>query len=277
MVEQYGLFGYRMRFSAASSRPCAIRNRSWFLSKPEKTYYEPIKPLDPKDQKTPHLSAQHEQDDLLDIQDVLGKKIISTRLRRNVTIREENGNAALEIISRFAVNPKWLIYLPPTMSPGETSEEPGLLEHPRETFQYFKSNGVEKVICEEKHMGSRAVVVLCKDETTASKRFGVLNEGIGACYTRTGRPFFKSEDLEQEVLTRISRAVKKNGIMGPVANRLDVPGLRNHALVFKSHRAVTPSIRCGRNRCPTLDSGNTELFETIEYSTSRSHSLAKSV
>ena len=176
--------------------------------KPNKIYYESIKPLAPQDKEQSALSAQHEQDDLLDIQDVMGKKIISTRLRRNVTIREENGNAALEIISRFAVNPKWLIYLPPTMSPGETSQEFGFLEHPQETFQYFKSNKVEKVICEEKHMGSRAVIVLCKDEATASKRFGVLNEGIGTCYTRTGRPFFKSRDLEQEVLTRISSAVE---------------------------------------------------------------------
>ena len=37
---------------------------------------------------------------------------------------------ALEVMSRFAANPKWLIYLPPTMSPSETSKEPGLLEHP---------------------------------------------------------------------------------------------------------------------------------------------------
>ena len=63
------------------------------------------------------------------IADVRGKRIISTRPHHNVTIREENSIAALEVMSRFAINPKWLIYLPPTMSPCGTSQEPGWLEH----------------------------------------------------------------------------------------------------------------------------------------------------
>jgi protein phosphatase len=36
-------------------------------------------------------------------------------------------------MSRFAADPKWLIYLPPTMSPPETMKQQGLLEHPQET------------------------------------------------------------------------------------------------------------------------------------------------
>ena len=35
---------------------------------------------------------------------------------------EENAAAALEVMSRFALAPQWLAYLPPTMSPSETSE-----------------------------------------------------------------------------------------------------------------------------------------------------------
>jgi hypothetical protein len=84
------------------------------------------------------LTAQQQHDDLLDLADVTGKRIISTRLHGNVTIREENATAALEVMSRFAANPKWLIYLPPTMSPCETSQAPGLLEHPAEAFAYFR-------------------------------------------------------------------------------------------------------------------------------------------
>jgi len=49
-------------------------------------------------------------------------------------VREENSVAALEAMSRFAANPRWLVYLPPTMSPPETSRRPGLLEHPDEAF-----------------------------------------------------------------------------------------------------------------------------------------------
>ena len=65
---------------------------------------------------------------------MLGKRIIPTRLRGNVTIREENAAAALEVISRFAADPRWLIYLPPTMSPCATSGESGLLEHSSEAL-----------------------------------------------------------------------------------------------------------------------------------------------
>jgi protein phosphatase len=94
-----------------------------------------------------NLTAQQVYDQVLDADDVLGKRIITTRLRGTVTIREANATAALEVMSRFAANPKWLIYLPPTMSPCETTNEPGLLEHPAEAFAYFRNQGVPKVIC----------------------------------------------------------------------------------------------------------------------------------
>ena len=58
---------------------------------------------------------------LLDVDDVAGKRIVQTRLRRTVTIREENAAAALEVMSRFATDPRWLVYLPPTMAPTATS------------------------------------------------------------------------------------------------------------------------------------------------------------
>jgi protein phosphatase len=172
------------------------------------TYYEPVKPL-LAPSAPPALSAQQAHDDLLDLADVIGKRFITTRLHSNVTIPEENAMAALEVMSRFASNPKWLIYLPPTMSPTETSHEPGLLEHPAEAFAYYRHEGIASVICEEKHMGSRAVVILCRDENVARKRFGVVGESIGVCYTRTGRRFFDSSDLETQFLHRIREAADR--------------------------------------------------------------------
>ncbi len=143
-----------------------------FVSVPAaRTYCEPARPFLPKYKEAPKLTAQQSDDEVLDADDVLGKRIVSTRLRGNVTIREANATAALEVMSRFAANPKWLIYLPPTMSPSETSSEPGLLEHPAEAFAYFRSQGAPQVICEEKHMGSRAVVIVCRDEQAARERF----------------------------------------------------------------------------------------------------------
>lgn len=171
--------------------------------KAKKVYYEPVRPLH---HTIPHnnFTPQQEHDDLLNIEDVTGKRIVQTRLRHNITIREENSIAALEVMSRFAVNPKWLMYLPPTMSPCATSELPDYLEHPVQALNYYKKRGVEKVICEEKHMGSRAVLVICRNEETALKRFGIQNEGLGICYTRTGRNFFNDEALEREFIGRVN-------------------------------------------------------------------------
>ncbi len=183
----------------------------------QKAYCKPVRPLHhekniEKDiEKNGQLSQQQEYDDLLDIDDVTGKRIVQTRLRNNITLREENSIAALEVMSRFAVNPKWLIYLPPTMSPCATSELPDFLEYPEEAIRYYGNRGVERIVCEEKHMGSRVVLVLCRDEAAALKHFGIEEEGIGVCYTRTGRNFFNDSVIEQEFLARVAQACTRSG------------------------------------------------------------------
>jgi len=200
---------------------CVFGGRLTALRYPEKelvsvpaaaTYAEPAKPFLPEGEAAPRLTAQQREDELLDIDDVLGKRIISTRLAGNVTIREENAIAALEVMGRFAINPKWLVYLPPAVSPSATSKEPDVLEHPAEAFAYYRQEGVPRVVCEEKHMGSRAVVVVCRDEAAARRCFGVVDEGFGACFTRTGRRFFGDDRLESEFLTRVRDAVANAGL-----------------------------------------------------------------
>jgi polynucleotide kinase-phosphatase len=172
-----------------------------------RTYCEPSRPFLPADIEPSSRSAQQIQDDLLDAEDVMGKRIISTALHRTVTVRAENATAALEVMSRFAADPRWLIYLPPTMSPSGTSTLPGLLEHPAEAFAYFRNEGVPQVICEEKHMGSRAVAIVCRDESAARERFGTIEDELGIVYTRTGRRFFNEPELEQRFLTRVRDAL----------------------------------------------------------------------
>ena len=179
--------------------------RTLVAVKAKKMYCEPAKPMIPLIET--NLNAQQENDDLLHIEDVIGKRFISTRLNTNITIRAEQSIAALEVMSRFAVNPKWLAYLPPTMSPSETSDLPDYLEHPKEAFAYYKKHGVQKVICEEKHMGSRAIVVIGQNEITIEKAFGITDEGIGKVYTRTGRAFFDNQELEKAFLERLKNAL----------------------------------------------------------------------
>jgi len=156
---------------------------------------------------TPDLTAQQINDDCLDLEDVTGKRILKTRLGGSITIREENSAAALEVMSRFAVDPKWLIYLPPTMSPSETSDREGFLEHPDQAFSYYRNSGAEQVVCEQKHMGSRVVAVITKDADAARARFGVTDRSSGVCYTRTGRPFFPDPAQQDGLLGRLRAAL----------------------------------------------------------------------
>ncbi|RKI66972.1 polynucleotide kinase-phosphatase [Corallococcus sp. AB049A] len=174
-----------------------------------RVYCEPVKPLGAP--APSGLSAQQQADDVLDLEDVRGKRVISTRLAAHVTLREENTTAALEAMSRFAIDPRWLIYLPPTMSPSETSTLPGFLEHPQQAFDYYRKEGVAQVVCEEKHMGSRAVVVIARDADAARRRFGVTTGETGVCYTRTGRRFFTDEALEAAFLARVRAALDASG------------------------------------------------------------------
>ncbi|MFI6942434.1 polynucleotide kinase-phosphatase [Streptomyces sp. NPDC050418] len=170
----------------------------------EKVWYEPVKPL------APEAPGGHEGRPL-DLADVQGRRIVETGEHGRISVREENAAAALEVMSRFAVDPRLVPYLPPTMAPTATSKVEGYLEHPAEAFAQYAADGVERVVCEEKHMGSRAVALVCRDAEAARERFGV--EGVtGSLYTRTGRPFFADTAVTEEVLGRVRSAVSEAGL-----------------------------------------------------------------
>jgi protein phosphatase len=175
----------------------------------ERTWFESIRPLD---STIDSASAQADADQVLDIKDVSGRRWIDTELKGRIVVAEENASAALEVMSRFALAPQWLAYLPPTMSPSETSEREGWLERPEEAFAHFREMGVGEVVCEEKHMGSRAVIALCKTVDAAKARFNVAGEETGAIWTRTGRPFFNDRAMTEGLLARLRSAVDGAGL-----------------------------------------------------------------
>jgi protein phosphatase len=196
---------------------CVFGGRLTALRWPEKTmatvaargtYANPIRPFLPPPEASA-LTAQQAHDDLLDLDDVRGKRQVTTRLHRTVTIREEHAAAALEAISRFAVDPRWLIHLPPTMSPTETAKVDGLLEHPSGAFGYYRANGVATCVVEQKHMGSRAIVIVCRDADTARHRFGVDDNAAGIVFTRTGRRFFDRGPFETQILHGVRGALDR--------------------------------------------------------------------
>ena len=186
------------------------------VSVPAKAQYaEPVRPL----------AAQQRRDDVLDLADVVGGfdsssakgRRVETRLMGRVFVHAERAAAALEVMSRFAVDHRWLVYLPPTMAPPQTSTRPDLLEHPDEVLAYYRRCGVRELVCEEKQMGSRAVLVVCRDPATAQRRFGIEDGSAGICYTRTGRRFFADAGLEAGILDRVRRAFERSELWRTLA------------------------------------------------------------
>ncbi|GHF47949.1 polynucleotide kinase-phosphatase [Streptomyces griseosporeus] len=182
----------------------------------ERVWYEPVKPL------RSEAPGGHDGRPL-DLADVHGRRVVETRHAGRVAVREENAAAALEVMSRFAIDPRLLPYLPPTMAPTATSHVDSYLEHPAEAFASYAQDGVERVVCEEKHMGSRAVALVCRDAETARKRFGAGGTSrssaagsgggpTGSLYTRTGRPFFDDQAVTEEILGRLRSAVGEAGL-----------------------------------------------------------------
>ena len=196
------------------------------------TYYESVKPLDQPERPEPARETRTTEDapapaltaggtagaasGLPTVREMTRDQEVVTRLQGRVRLDRSRLEPALELVSRFTLDPRWLIYLPPTISPTMTSRLPDLLEHPAETFRQYRENGVERVICEEKHMGSRGIIVLGRHEAAVRRRFG-FQEGEtggnpGACYTRTGRQFFRDPLMEREFLEAARQAMTDAGL-----------------------------------------------------------------
>ncbi|MGK5639759.1 polynucleotide kinase-phosphatase [Streptomyces sp. URMC 126] len=176
----------------------------------ERVWYEPVKPLA---QDAPGGADGRP----LDLADVTGRRVVETRHLGRLAVKEENAAAALEVMSRFAADPRHLLYLPPTMAPCATSREEGYLEHPAEAFAAYRAEGVRRVVCQEKHMGSRAVVLVCRDAETARARFHTPEGLPGMVVTRTGRPFLDDPETARRLLARVARSVDGAGLWQELA------------------------------------------------------------
>ena len=176
-----------------------------------RTYYQPVRPDTPPPPPAETIKAPANPH-TINLSDVTGKLTVHTASMGNISIGSDQTAAALETMSRYAVDPRWLIYLPPTISPCVTSDLPHVLEHPQQAFTQYRQDGLQRVICEEKHMGSRGIVVIARDRRVAKDRFGIDDPNSGACYTRTGRTFFTNPALEASFLGRTRYAVNQAGL-----------------------------------------------------------------
>lgn len=128
---------------------------------------------------------------------------VSTEQNRHIAIAADGVKSALDDLSHFTVPIEEIPYIPPTMSPTpKPSRLVGYLEHPLEAFEYYQANGINKMVVEKKHMGSRGILFLFKNKQVAKEYVG--RETLGTIYTRTGRPFFQ-KDLGERILEMLNR------------------------------------------------------------------------
>ena len=203
----------------ATPLPCAGEGESTRIlgaGEGERAARTPVLVQMAADGGTPVRTAQQEQDDLLDIEDVVGRRVIATRLMGNVTIGEEHATAALEVLTPLRGRSA-LADLPAADDVAERDEPAaGAAGAPGRGVRLLprrgRAEGVSTVVCQEKHMGSRFVAVVCRDAEAARTRFGDADGRLGICYTRTGRHFFDDAALEEAVLARLRAALDATGL-----------------------------------------------------------------
>jgi len=129
---------------------------------------------------------------------------------KKIPVMPSQVEPVIEGLSRFGVDPRWLIFLPPGMASVQSSHG-DYLEHPADAFSYYRDAGVSKVVVEYKHMGSRAVVIVCGGPDVAAKRFGFTSgdHNPGCVFTRNGRPFFSDPKEEKGFLLRLRETLVK--------------------------------------------------------------------
>lgn len=122
-----------------------------------------------------------------------------------VPVSKETIIPSIDLVSHHTIPLEELVYIPPTMSPTpKPAAEAGYLEHPDEAIAYYREHGITRLIAEKKHMGSRAILLVFKDEDAAEQTIGRRTKGI--IYTRSGRRFFGHEQ-ENEVVTRLHQSL----------------------------------------------------------------------
>ena len=201
--------------------------------------------------RAPALTAQQAHDDLLDIDDVRGKRIdrhaaASHRhdprgerdrgARGHEPVRRESEVADLSAADDVAVGDE--------RRPTDCSSI-----RPRRSPTSAR-NGVPRSCVEEKHMGSRAVVIVCRDDDVARERFGVRRRRgrHRATRARAGGSSTTSR-WSASSSTAVRRALEASGFWERLGHGLGVPRLRADALVGEGAGAAAAAVR-GRSAQP---------------------------
>jgi protein phosphatase len=134
----------------------------------------------------------------------------SSELLARMRVSESQRDFAVQAFSKINIDKRWLIFLPWAIASLQTPESGADFERPEDAISYYRDELIEKVVVQEKHMGSRGIVVLCSTHEAARERFGIDSESAGCAYTRNGRRFFNDDDTEAVFLERLRGVLSRS-------------------------------------------------------------------
>ena len=145
------------------------------------TYAKPVRPFLPVE-SAPVLRSQPSSSH----DELLGYRRCDRQAHRNNSIASYRHHPGRECHHRLGSDEP--LCLKPEMADLSAADDvahrnepkPGLSGTSRRGICLFPQRGVPRVVCEEKHMGSRAVVIVCRDEEAARKRFGTRSDESGS-------------------------------------------------------------------------------------------------
>ena len=217
-------------------------------------YYAPVRP---PAQATADQDTRSPNGAMPDATLVQGPQTISTRLQGSVKVSSEHNSSALETISRWGIHPRLMVYLPPTVSPGPVSRRQDWLERPEEVLDYYHEAGIGRIVAEEKHMGSRGVILLGRSTEAIQRRFGADYGGGGVIYSRQGRRFFDREEIEHLALQHLREAAAAAGLWDDLETDWLLLDAEIMPWSLKAHGLVQ------RDYAPVAAAGMATLQETL--------------
>ena len=158
--------------------------------------------------------------------------------RATVSVREENAAAALEVMSRFAIDPRWLVYLPPTMAPCATSRAARPARAPRPGLRRVRRRGRRPGRSARRSTWARGRS--SSSAATRGRRGGASGSTRGRPARSSPAPAAPSSThaaRREAALARVRDGVEAAGLWDELEQRLAGPRLRAAALVGEGGRA----------------------------------------
>ena len=151
-------------------------------------------------------------------------------------------------MSRFAVDPRRLVWLPPTMAPCSTSTVDGYLEHPARGVRRLPARRASTGWSARRSTWARGRWCWCR--AASRRRFG---GGVGATPAPAGRS--SAPPLDDELLARVRAAVDHGRPLRRAGHRLAAARLRAAAVVGEGRRADPGAVRRRRRGRPGRPAG----------------------